>query len=131
MNTSADLMQLLTQRMSYLNQQQAVQTENVANASTPGYEARELAPFSFADAMKQAGTMRVTDPRHIVPASMAGANAHTVKEQTNVTTPSGNTVDVEQEMMRVSQTSVSYQLVTSVYHKMIGLLKIAVKGNSG
>lgn len=130
MNNSADLLGLLTQRMSYLNQQQAVQAENVANASTPGYEARELAPFSFADAMNQAGTMRVTDPRHIVPASMAGVNLHTVKEQTNVSTPNGNTVDAEQEMMNISRTSVNYQLVTSVYHKMVGLLKIAIKGSS-
>ena len=125
------LFDLLTQKMSYLTQKQAVLAENVANADTPKYKQLELKPFSFGDALKQASdTMAATDPRHILPATMAGANAQTVKSKDTEELPSGNTVDIERQMMEVSKTSVDYQTMTSIYHKMIGLIKISVKGSS-
>ncbi len=130
MNTSNNgLMGLLYARMDYLSQKQKVYSQNVANASMPGYKARDVAPFSFGDAMKSARIgMEVTDAKHIVPASLAGVNAATVKVRDYETSPDGNAVDVEQEMMKVSQTGVEYQLVTGLYRKMTGLFKIALKG---
>jgi flagellar basal-body rod protein FlgB len=125
------LFDLLTQKMSYLNHKQGVIAENVANVNTPGYKQLELKPFSFGDALKQAGAgMAVTDPRHIIPASMAGTNAQTVKSKDTDIFPSGNTVDIERQMMEVSKTSVDYQTMTAIYHKMTGLFKIAIKGSS-
>lgn len=124
-------MGLLSARMGYLSQKQSVLAENVANSSTPGYKARDVAEFSFGDALKQAQIgMKVTDSRHIIPASMAGVNAATVKVRDYDASPDGNTVDVEQDMMKVSQTGVDYQLVTSLYRKITGLFKIALKGTS-
>jgi flagellar basal-body rod protein FlgB len=125
------LFDLLTQKMSYLNQKQGVLAENVANVDTPGYKQLELKPFSFGDALKQASAgMAVTDARHIVPASMAGTNARTIRTKDTEELPSGNTVDIEQQMMEVSKTSVDYQKTTALYHKWVGLLKIAIKGSS-
>lgn len=126
------LFDLLTQKMSYLNQKQGVLAENVANADTPNYKQLELQPFSFADAMQQANTMgmTVTDPRHIIPAGMAGVNAKTLQSKGTDVTPSGNSVDVEDQMMEISKTAVDYQTMTAIYHKMTGLFKIAIKGSS-
>ena len=125
------LIALLTQKMSYLNQKQAVLAENVANVDTPGYKQLQIAPFSFGDAMRQANIgMQVTDPRHIVPASMAGVNAKTSVSKDTEVSASGNSVDMEHQMMEISQTSIDYQTVTSLYHKMTGLFKIAIKGSS-
>lgn len=122
---------LLAQRMSYLNQKQTVISANVANVDTPGYKQRELKPFSFSSELKGVdGGMRVTDKRHIVPAAMAGANAKTFESRDTDVLPNGNSVDLEQQMLDVSKTSIDYQTMTSVYKKMVGLFKIAVKGNS-
>ena len=125
------LIALLTQKMSSLNQKQAVLAENVANVDTPGYKQLQIAPFSFGDAMRQANIgMQVTDPRHIVPASMAGVNAKTSVSKDTEVSASGNSVDMEHQMMEISKTSIDYQTVTSLYHKMTGLFKIAIKGSS-
>jgi len=125
------LIDLLTQKMSYLNQKQAVLAENVANVDTPNYKQLELKPFTFGDALKQASVgMTVTDPRHITPASMAGANAHTIQSKDTETTASGNSVDIETQMMEVSKTNADYQTMASIYHKMTGLVKIAIKGSA-
>ncbi|HEU0117022.1 MAG TPA: flagellar basal body rod protein FlgB [Alphaproteobacteria bacterium] len=129
--TNTGLMGLLIQKMGYLNQRQSVLAENVANADTANYKQIDLAPFTFSDAMKQQNVgMATTDPRHIVPVSMAGVNTKTVKSDSYETTISGNSVDVEQQMMEVSKNAVEYKTVTSIYHKISGLFNIALKGNS-
>ena len=125
------LFDALAQKLSWLNQKQGVLAENVANASTPGYKQLDVTPLSFGDAMKQANVgMTVTDPHHIVPASMAGVNAKTFQSKDTSVSLTGNSVDIEQQMMAVSKTSVDYQTVASVYHKMMGLMKISIKGTS-
>jgi flagellar basal-body rod protein FlgB len=125
-----DLNDLLEKRMAYLNQRSAVLAENVANADTPGYKAQDLTPFTFGDALKQASVgMSVTDPHHIVPASMAGVNGKTVKADGIETLPSGNSVDLEQQMMEVSKTSVDYQGITSIYRSIGALFNLALKGS--
>ncbi|MGE3624031.1 MAG: flagellar basal body rod protein FlgB [Bdellovibrionales bacterium] len=122
------LIRLLTQKMSYLNQRQSVLSENVANADTPTYKARDLAPFTFNQALKDAG-FKTTNVNHIIPASMAGVNAHTVKAKSYETLPSGNSVDIEQQMMQVSETAINYQTMTSIYKKISGWFRIVLKGN--
>jgi flagellar basal-body rod protein FlgB len=130
MEMSGDnLMRLLAQKMGYLNQRSSVLAENVANANTPAYKARDLAPFSFGDELNKSVGFAVTDPKHIVPASMSGVNAKTVKAKSFETVPSGNSVDLEQQMMQVSENSVNYQLVTQIYKQVTGWFRIAVKGS--
>lgn len=125
------LLDALTQKMTYLNQKQGVLAENVANADTPGYKQLELKPFTFKDALSQSSVgMAVTDPRHIVPASMAGFNARTAKSTNTDVQQNGNSVDIEDQMMEVSKTAADYQKAASIYHKWIGLFKIATKGSS-
>jgi flagellar basal-body rod protein FlgB len=131
-SSSTDLVSLLLQKMGYLNQKQAVVAQNVANADTPGYKAHELAPFTFGDALTQAANVNLatTDPRHILPASMSGVNAKTVESKSYETTLSGNSVNLEQQMMEVSKTAVEYKEITSIYHRIGQLFNIALKGTS-
>ncbi len=121
------LMRLLGDRMNYQSQRLAVLSENVANANTPGYKAQDLVPFTFSDAMEQVDKkMKVTNVRHLRPASQAGTSVDTVNARSFETVPTGNSVDLEQQMMDVSKTSVDYQSFIGIYHKMIGLFKTAV-----
>ncbi len=127
--TSPDLNTLLVQRMAYLNQRQSVLAENVANSDTPNYKARDVTAFTFGDALKKASIgMSVTDPHHIVPASMAGVNTKTVKAPGGEVLPKGNNVDVEQQMMEVSKTAVDYQGITALYRSIGELFNLALKG---
>ncbi len=122
------ILSLMSQKMSYLGQKQAVLAQNVANANTPAYKAKELMPFaSFADTLKSASSgMAVTNDRHITPASMAGVNAATKTMKSFEVLPTGNSVDLEQQMMEVSKTTVEFQADASIYQKFMGLLKLAI-----
>lgn len=119
---------VMRSKLSYLGQRQAVLAQNVANANTPGYKAKELAPFtSFADTLKGVSAgMSVTNANHITPASMAGVNAATKKMEPFEVVPSGNSVDLEQQMMEVSKTAVEYQADTSILHKFLALFRMAI-----
>jgi len=124
------IMGLLARKMAYLNQKEAVLAQNVANVDTPGYKQRELKEFSFGDAMKKVGTgLRVTNNKHIVPASMSGVNAQTFESKDVDILPNGNSVDLEKQMMEVSKTAMDYQTMTSVYRKMVSMFKLAAKSS--
>lgn len=125
------LLSLVSSKMNYLGQRQTVLAQNIANADTPGYKPRDLAPFTFADALKQTQQqMATTNVAHIVPASMAGANAKTKNMKSFETMPSGNAVELEQQAMQVSKTAVDYQGVAAVYKKITGWFKTALGRSS-
>ncbi len=124
--TDVGLIRLMAEKMSYLGQRQAVLAQNVANANTPNYKSKDLAPFSFESALKDVGGMRVTNEKHIVPASMDGVNAATKRAKTYETVPSGNSVEIEQQMMEVSKTAVDYQAMAAMYQKIMGLFRTAI-----
>ena len=47
------LLGMLRERMSWLTARQDTLAQNVANADSPGYLARDLKPISFEDMMKK------------------------------------------------------------------------------
>ncbi len=125
----ADLLGLLTSKMDYLTQRQMLLQENVSHADIANYKAKDLAPFTFNQALNQASfTMEATNSKHIIPVSMTGTNAKAVKVKTNETTLNGNSVELEEQMAKVSETGVEFQYASSMYHKIMGLIRIAVRG---
>ncbi len=121
------LMDLLVQKMQYLNKAQAVHAENIANINTPGYKPMDVAPFTFGEALKQASVnVAVTNPNHIVPVSMTQANSVAMKAKPRA---ASDIEDVEQEATKVAQTGIDYQMITTIFHKIGGFFRIAVKGS--
>ena len=123
------------ERMSWLNQRQSVLSQNVANADTPGYGARDLKPVDFdksaAGQSQQptvsASSLAVTNPRHI--AIGTSANAGTVRQIASADTeanPTGNTVSLEQEMIKVADTQAQYQAASNLYAKAVGMMRTAI-----
>ena len=133
MNGVMPLLDMLRERMSYLNARQDVLSQNVANADAPGYSARDLKPMSFDDMMKHmnggAGdtSLVTTDPRHI-PLSQGGAESEFAGADTPDTeaSPNGNTVSLEEEMIKVSDTQAQYQAATNIYSKALTMMRTAI-----
>jgi flagellar basal-body rod protein FlgB len=117
------LFDMLRTRMRWHNQRQAVLAENVANADTPGFRGRDLRPLAF-----EPGTTgpRVTDARHIATMGAAGADMTARRAQSFETTPRGNSVVLEDEMIKVGQNAQDYQAAASLYQRGIGMLRTAI-----
>jgi flagellar basal-body rod protein FlgB len=129
--TNVPLLTALRERMSWLNSRQTLLAQNVANADTPGYAARDLKPMDFqAELDRQHAPgftgLAATDPRHIaVPVS--GPAQSPDGEITQIeTTPAGNSVSLEEEMIKVADTQSQYQAASNLYSKAVSMMRTAI-----
>jgi flagellar basal-body rod protein FlgB len=123
------LLSMLRERMTWLNQRQDVLSQNVANADTPRYVARDLKPLDFdqlVGATSPGTTLMTTNARHIaLSASGAGRfeDHETPDQESN---PNGNAVSLEMEMIKVSDTQAQFQAAANLYAKAVTMMKTAI-----
>lgn len=123
-NDSLNLMSALKTRMQWHQSRQKVLAENVSNADTPRFKPHDLkAPSPNAAATSVA--LLQTSPMHLGPSGQRGG-FETSNPKRFETTPSGNSVNLEDEMLKVAQNQSDYQLAASLYSKGLGLMKIAI-----
>jgi flagellar basal-body rod protein FlgB len=106
---------------------QQVIAENVAQSDTPGYKARDIADFaSIVDDPVGAFAARMTRPGHI--AFGADARGFDAREQTalGAETPNGNTVSLEDQMMRAAEVRQEHEMAIGVYSKSLEILRATV-----
>lgn len=121
---SLPLVSALRQKMLWHQARQKVLAENVANANTPGFQPKDLRDLAAPGSPSPpAGSVRRTDPRHLVASSDGVAE---IKAGARFETrPSGNAVTVEDEMLRIADNQSQYQLAASLYQKSLALLRSA------
>lgn len=116
------LFDLASKKVSWLGARSAAIAGNVANANTPGFKSRDVEPFS-AVLDKAGGALSVTNTRHISAGSgLDGSTTKTKQADGWDTYVSGNSVSVEQELMKAGEVAREHQLGVSVvrsFHKMI------------
>ena len=122
------LFDAIAKRLSFIGERQSVLAQNVANADTPGYAAKDVKQPDFAKLVEGAGTrlpMVLTDAKHMLPAGTSGAFEE-VADHVKESAPNGNTVQLEDQMMKISSNASDHALTTSLYKKQLALLKIAL-----
>lgn len=104
--------------------QNAVAT-NIANANTPGYRARDVASFSDTYETEHRTAMRATRPGHI---SSAGSYRVEVTEDKAASSesPNGNTVSLEDEMVKSVQVRQQHDLALAIYKSSLGILRTSL-----
>ena len=131
--TSVPLLDVLRERMSWLSARQNVLSQNVANADTPGYSAVDLKPVDFQKVLEQStepaafqGGLAVNDPRHIATTSNSSSGYQSAAAGDDAIDQTGNSVSVEEEMMKVADTQAQYQAATNIYAKAISMMRTAI-----
>lgn len=126
---SIPLFAALTERMKWLTARQKVLSQNVANADTPNYRSKDLKPLEFRDmiAGPEEKNVRIsrTNGRHIHVKEIAKYETQ-INRDVRETSPTGNAVILEEEMMKVAETQIQYELTTTLYRKNLGMLKTAL-----
>lgn len=124
------LFAMLRGRLGYLSERQKVIAQNVANADTPGYVAQDLKPFAAQVQAQAPTTMAATQAGHMHPKTErrgAGAAYKPVATPSSETTLNGNTVVLEEEMMRMSEARMNYDAAIGFYQKSLGILRMAAR----
>ncbi|PQO22867.1 flagellar basal body rod protein FlgB [Rhodobacteraceae bacterium WD3A24] len=113
---------------AHAGRRNAVVARNIAHADTPGYAARDLAPFaqSYADTGRDIA-MRVTRPGHLTPAGRPAAAHDTASVAAeSVATPNGNSVALEREMLRAAEVRHQHDLALSIYRSATTILRTSL-----
>jgi flagellar basal-body rod protein FlgB len=120
------ILSMLRTRMQWHQERQQVLAENVANADTPNYRPRDLAPPNFERALPIASlALARTETGHIV-GQGGGSQFATASGHQYQLRPGGNAVDHEDEMMKVASNQMDYEAVTALYTRSLALIKLAI-----
>ena len=103
-----------------------VLSQNIANADTPGYKARDI---DFRDALRAElgyGSVTTTHQRHFP--TLSGSNADEVYRIPYNTSVDGNTVEIGLEQARFGKAASAYQATLDFLQGRVTSFKRALKG---
>lgn len=109
---------------------QGVVSSNIANAETPGYQAKKM---DFENALSRAldldgmNKLSTSNPEHF---ALGGIGASKTRpdiyaDPNGQITNDGNTVDIEKEMSALSENAVMYKAALQLINKKMAALKYA------
>lgn len=125
------LFAMLRSRLGYLSERERVIAENVSNSDTPGFRPQDLKPFSFQAkmnaAMSAAGGQAVTQPGHMTAPSAHRPGAKAERVRDTETTLDGNSVVLEDQMLKMTEARMNYDAAIGFYQKSLNMLRLATR----
>lgn len=119
---------MLRTKMQWHQERQRVLAENVSNADTPKFKPRDLREPEFGKPtpVAMAVGLNRTDPGHIAGMGLSPPKFRSDRPGGFETRPAGNSVTLEDEMLKVASNQMDYQQASTLYAKGLGLVKTAL-----
>jgi flagellar basal-body rod protein FlgB len=130
--TDVPILSMLRTRLNWNQERQKVLAENVANSDTPNFRERDLVAPKFEVSGAVVGRpvapvmLATTEGAHIGGVSMSGTTFRTESKGNFEIAPTGNSVSLEDEMMKVAANQMDYQAATALYSRSLNLIKTAL-----
>ncbi len=140
-----DLMSALKTRMQWHQARQKLIAENVANADTPHFKAKDLKEpslpgdggasrtaatgFTGTGATGGAGRVAAVHLAATAPGHLTGGGPSGFRTDTHAgfeVRPSGNAVNLEDEMAKSAENQLDYQTAASLYQQSLALIRTAI-----
>jgi flagellar basal-body rod protein FlgB len=135
MADSTNVLGGIQQAMRHLSERQKVIAGNLANSDTPGFRALDVKAPDFAALVDQSAK-QVNRPVVAPTAKMlelggsainAPGSSDVIQDKSAVEVrPDGNNVNLEEQMLKMSQVQSDYVALISLYRKHLSLFKTAV-----
>ena len=131
-NDDLSIFAMLKSRLTYLADRQQVISQNVANSDTPNFTPKDLKPFALPGGGGSAGalapiTPTLTSPMHLAAPTAAASGSKPVDSPDSETTLNGNSVVLEDEMMKMTEARMDYDAAVTFYQQSMQLLTTAAK----
>jgi flagellar basal-body rod protein FlgB len=136
--TNLPMFGLIKERMNWVGQRQQVIAQNIANADTPDYRARDIEKFDFQRTLEEhapsnAGraniSMRATHSMHLSGRVESNASAaSSTRRNPYETAPDGNSVVLEEQMVKMNEAAVQHSAMVGLYRKHLAMIKIVMRG---
>lgn len=133
--TSIPLITAMKSKLGYLSERQTVLAQNIANADTPNYQAKEVKAPDFgktlSNSLQQLHLAR-TNEKHLSGKIVSSGNSHIInRDSTYERSPNGNNVVIEEEMSKIAENQAEYQKVLNLYRKSVDMFKTAIGKTGG
>jgi flagellar basal-body rod protein FlgB len=122
-----DLFSFASMNTRWLSLRQSLVAENIANANTPRYRGKDVAPFESVLQSTQL-TMAKTNPLHIVGGTGSELGIDIVPAGGWDTTHSGNNVSLEAELIKAGDVRRQFALDTGIVKTFHRLYLAGLKG---
>ncbi len=117
------LFALADRRLAWIEQRQQVLSQNVANADTPGWRARDLKPFASLLG-KPPITLAGTEGASL--AAGGARDAAGAAAAPGEVAPDGNGVVLDKELLKVAETDTAHELTTGIVQAWIVMFRTAI-----
>ncbi len=132
MSDKLQITDVIARKMEWLTRRQEVLSKNIANADTLKYVPHDLKDNHFKDLVNRAGpvmSQQTSHKGHISHNPLQGDTAKSTKSKgLYETAPSGNSVVLEEQMIKMSQTQLDYQGMVRLYKKHHDMYKMVLRG---
>lgn len=127
------IFELMKSKLNYTSARAGVLAQNIANADTPGYRARDVKEPNFGNILSQQDWIEMarTSAKHMSSRSGTSGLATVKRASTYELSPTGNNVVIEEEMQRVALNQSEYNRALNLYRKTVMMFKTALGSQSG
>jgi flagellar basal-body rod protein FlgB len=126
------ILSALRTKMQWHQERQRVLAENISNANSPNFKPSDLVEPKFDKGGSAVGgafgslPMMRTSGSHISASGAAQSFNGDGGKSGFLTKPAGNSVNLEDQMLKVSANQMDYAAATSLYTRSLGMLKTAI-----
>jgi len=128
---SLPLMEMMTKKMSWLSRRTEVISQNVAHADTPNFKARDLKKVSFQDMVRKESQASGFTPQRTNSAHLVGLTSNMPFKAEKApdsfeTSIDENDVSIEQQLTKLGETQMSYQMTLNLYRKHMEMIRTSL-----
>jgi len=105
---------------------QAVIAQNMANADTPGYRERDIAPFAETFARETAGTAMQASRTSHLNGTAASAASWAPFETNAAGDPNRNNVSIEEQMLKAVEVKRQHDRALAIYKSSMNMLRVGL-----
>jgi flagellar basal-body rod protein FlgB len=123
MGTQIGLFDLAEKRLAWVDQRQLLLAQNIANANTPGYQAKDVTPFAQTLGQVAPDLVRTNEKHLTGPAPKLRNDLHQRPHDKAI---DGNAVSMDEQLTKVAETEGTQSLVENLYRKYMGLFRTSI-----
>jgi flagellar basal-body rod protein FlgB len=127
-----EILQMAQAMAKHASARQSLVSQNIANADTPEYRARDVATFADTYEQQSGWAGRATREGHFAGSSASAGSVDTAglrsfeREEPGTQSPNGNTVSLELEMLNAVDVKRQHDRALTVYKYSLDMMRTAL-----
>lgn len=120
-----ELMKMARAMSDHAARRNGVVARNIANADTPGFKARDLQSFVESYRHTDPPPLRTSRSDHVASPFWSAASPREVMPEAG-NSPNGNSVSLEEEMLKLAETKREHDLSLGIYRSALTLMRTSI-----